>query len=126
MPHPQYEQVAARVDRGWYRRDDELPLSLIYEQHSVATNQMAELRMTVPVRLLRSDSAYFNPDFLRLTEECERDDKYADPVCAYYGRTTEQGISRSLSKRPNKISQISWPRVHMKPAYHCTGHRAGK
>ncbi|MCF8078358.1 MAG: ABC transporter substrate-binding protein [Desulfobacterales bacterium] len=36
-------------------------------EHSVATNQMAELGMLDKIRLLDPTSAYFNPDFLRLT-----------------------------------------------------------
>ncbi|MCB2185031.1 MAG: ABC transporter substrate-binding protein [Deltaproteobacteria bacterium] len=36
-------------------------------EHSVATNQMAEIGLTKEVRLLDPTSAYFNPEFMKLT-----------------------------------------------------------
>jgi branched-chain amino acid transport system substrate-binding protein len=49
------------------RKPDGVALIANTAEHAVATNQMAELGMTKEVRLLDPTSAYFNPDFMKLT-----------------------------------------------------------
>ena len=66
--HPQgatdYYTVLTKIRAA---KPDGIALIANTAEHSVATNQMAELGMTNTVRLLDPTSAYFNPDFLRLT-----------------------------------------------------------
>ena len=66
--HPQgatdYYTVLTKIRAA---KPDGIALIANTAEHSVATNQMAELGMTDSVRLLDPTSAYFNPDFLRLT-----------------------------------------------------------
>lgn len=51
------------------KKPDGVALIANTAEHSVATNQMAEIGMTKQVRLLDPTSAYFNPDFMKLTGE---------------------------------------------------------
>ncbi|MBU1156243.1 MAG: ABC transporter substrate-binding protein [Proteobacteria bacterium] len=49
------------------KKPDGIALIANTAEHSVATNQMAEIGLTKQVRLLDPTSAYFNPDFMKLT-----------------------------------------------------------
>lgn len=49
------------------KKPDGIALIANTAEHAVATNQMAELGLTKEVRLLDPTSAYFNPDFMKLT-----------------------------------------------------------
>ena len=66
--HPQgatdYYTILTKIRAS---KPDGLALIANTAEHSVATNQMAELGMLKNIRLLDPTSAYFNPDFLRLT-----------------------------------------------------------
>ena len=66
--HPQgatdYYTILTKIRAS---KPDGLALIANTAEHSVATNQMAELGMLKDIRLLDPTSAYFNPDFLRLT-----------------------------------------------------------
>ncbi|WP_054031484.1 ABC transporter substrate-binding protein [Desulfatitalea tepidiphila] len=49
------------------KKPDGVALIANTAEHSVATNQMAEIGMTKEARLMDPTSAYFNPDFMKLT-----------------------------------------------------------
>ncbi len=49
------------------QKPDGIALIANTAEHAVATNQMAEIGLTKQVRLLDPTSAYFNPDFMKLT-----------------------------------------------------------
>lgn len=86
-------------------------------EHSVAVNQMAEAGMTKEVKLLDPTSAYFNPDFLRLTgknsDGMVGPTRYVDVIDTPQNKKFVKDYQAAHKENPDKFAQSGYETVHI-------------
>ncbi len=98
-------------------RPDGLALVANSAEHSIATNQAAELGMSKEVRLLDPTSAYFNPDFLRITgknaDGMIGPTRYVDVIDTPENARFVAAYQAAYKEKPDKFAQSGYETVHM-------------
>lgn len=96
-------------------KPDGLALVANSAEHSVATNQAAELGMTKEMRLLDPTSAYFNPDFLRITgknaEGLAGPTRYVDVIDTPENKKFVAAYQAAYKEKPDKFAQSGYETV---------------
>ncbi|MFO7714686.1 ABC transporter substrate-binding protein [Desulfosarcina sp.] len=86
-------------------------------EHAVATNQMAEIGLTKTVRLLDPTSAYFNPDFLRLTganaEGMAGPTRYVHVIDNPTNKAFVEAYQKVNDQYPDKFAQSGYETVYL-------------
>jgi branched-chain amino acid transport system substrate-binding protein len=86
-------------------------------EHSVATNQMAELGMLQNIRLLDPTSAYFNPDFLRLTDGNANGmvgpTRYVYTIDNPTNKKFVEAYEKANKQYPDKFAQSAYETVYL-------------
>jgi branched-chain amino acid transport system substrate-binding protein len=86
-------------------------------EHSVATNQMAELGMLQSIRLLDPTSAYFNPDFLRLTggnaNGMVGPTRYVHTIDNPANKKFVEAYQKANGQDPDKFAQSAYETVYL-------------
>jgi branched-chain amino acid transport system substrate-binding protein len=86
-------------------------------EHSVATNQMAELDMLQSIRLLDPTSAYFNPDFLRLTGNNANGmvgpTRYVHTIDNPANKKFVEAYEKANGQYPDKFAQSAYETVYL-------------
>ena len=86
-------------------------------EHSVATNQMAELDMLQGIRLLDPTSAYFNPDFLRLTGNNANGmvgpTRYVHTIDNPANKKFVEAYEKANGQYPDKFAQSAYETVYL-------------
>ena len=98
-------------------RPDGVALIANSAEHSVATNQMAELGMTKEMKLLDPTSAYFNPDFLRLTgknaDGMVGPTRYVDVIDTPQNKKFVADYQAAYKEKPDKFAESGYETVYI-------------
>lgn len=96
-------------------KPDGLALVANSAEHSIATNQAAELGMTKEMRMLDPTSAYFNADFLRITgknaEGLVGPTRYVDVIDTPENKKFVAAYEAAYKEKPDKFAQSGYETV---------------
>lgn len=96
-------------------KPDGLALVANSAEHSVATNQAAELGLTKETRLLDPTSAYFNADFLRITgknaDGMAGPTRYAEVIDTPENKKFVAAYEAAYKEKPDKFAQSGYETV---------------
>ena len=99
------------------KKPDGIALIANTAEHAVATNQMAEIGLAKEVRLLDPTSAYFNPDFMKLTGANSNGlagpTRYVPNIDTPANKKFVASYEKAYKQTPDKFAMSGYETVHI-------------